>query len=203
MDFIQDMFKDSAAETTFLIIGVVGLIFLVISLILDGIFEALSFGDGPLSLTTISAFLGIFGFSALICYTTFGWGAMASAGAGSIPAVLGGFGAWAITQFLKKSEHSDTVSSTSLVGATAAVTLSIPKQGGGYGEISIRHNDNVYNFSATSDDEIPKGKQVTVDHAISNTLVSVSLVTQPDPHLEVAEDGIPELPDTAVETDKN
>lgn len=196
------MFKDSAAGTTFLIIGVVGLIFLVISLILDGIFEAFSFGDGPLSLTTISAFLGIFGFSALICYTTFGWGAMASAGAGSIPAILGGLGAWAITQFLKKSEHSDTVSSTALVGATAAVTLSIPKQGG-YGEISIRHNDNVYNFSATSDDEIPKGKQVIVDRVISNTLVAVSLVTKPDPHLEVAEDGIPELPDTAIEADQN
>lgn len=202
MEFIQDMFNDNGPQTTFLLIGVGGLILLVISLILDGIFDALSFGDGPLSLTTLSAFFGIFGFSALICYEAFGFSTAASAGAGSVPALIGGLGAWGLTRFLKKGEHSDTVSTASLVGVTAAVTLSIPNaKKGGYGEISVRHNDNVYNFSATADEDIPKGKQVKVDTVLSNTLVSVSLLRKIDPDVEVASDGIPELPDAA--TDKN
>lgn len=157
----------------FLIIGVVGAVLLLISVLLDGVFDLFDFGDGPLSLTTIAAFTAIFGFTA---FATVGAGASAAVGGtvGAIAGVIGGAVAWWLSRAIRRAESTTAVTADELVGAEASVVLAIPAAG--LGEVAlVRHGERV-SLSAAADTPIPRGARVRVTQTLTATSVRVEPV---------------------------
>lgn len=160
----------------FLIIGIVGGLLLLISLVLDGIFDAFDFGDGPLSLTTIAAFTAIFGFTAFALVGA-GLPTPLAGTLGALAGVLGGAAAWWLSRVIRSAESTTSVSSNELVGSTAGVVLAIPA--GGLGEVAlVRHGERV-SLSATSDVAIPRGAEVRIAQTLTATSVRVELAPAP------------------------
>lgn len=183
-NWIERLLDGSLVEgTAFLIIGIVGAVLLLVSIMLDGIFEVFDFGDGPLSLTTIAAFTAIFGFSA---FAAVGGGVPASVASiiGAVAGLIGGALAWWLSRLIRSAESSTTVSSDELIGGEASVVLGIPA--GGLGEVAlVRHGERV-SLSATADAAIPRGARVRIVQTLSATSVRVELVNAastaaPDP----------------------
>lgn len=162
----------------FLVIGIVGAVLLILSVILDGIFDVFDFGDGPLSLTTIAAFTAIFGFAA---FATVGAGASAGVAGlvGAIAGVAGGAAAWWLSRLIRSAESTTAVSSDELVGSEASVVLAIPA--GGLGEVAlVRHGERV-SLSATSEAPIARGTRVQVVQTLTATSVHVAPIHDQTP----------------------
>lgn len=180
MNWFERLFDGSlVAGGVFLIIGIVGALLLLISLVLDGIFEAFDFGDGPLSLTTISAFTAIFGFTAFACVGA-GLSSPLAGTLGATAGVLGGAAAWWLSRLIRGAESSTAVTGEELVGAQASVVLAIPA--GGLGEVAlVRHGERV-SLAASSDVEIPRGALVRITQTVTATSVRVEPApTEPAP----------------------
>lgn len=155
----------------FLIIGIAGGVLLLLSLVLDGVFEAFDFGDGPLSLTTIAAFTSIFGFAA---FASVGAGVSPGLASviGAVSGVAGGVAAWWLSRLIRSAESTTAISGDELVGSQASVVLGIPA--GGLGEVALtRHGERV-SLSATSDFAVARGAQVTIDQTLTATSVHVT-----------------------------
>lgn len=174
------------AGGVFLVIGIVGALLLILSVVLDGIFDVLDFGDGPLSLTTIAAFTAIFGFAA---FGAVGAGATTGIAAliGAVAGVVGGAGAWWLSKLIRGAESTTTVSSSDLVGSEASVVLAIPA--GGLGEVAlVRHGERVsLAASAAPGIALPRGTRVRIVQTLTSTSVLVEQLasdTEPDtqPH---------------------
>ena len=164
----------------FLIIGIVGAVLLLISLLLDGIFEAFDFGDGPLSLTSIAAFTAIFGFTAFACVGA-GVSTPVAGVLGSLAGLLGGAAAWWLSKLIRSAESTTAVSGEELVGSVASVVLAIPA--GGLGEVALtRHGERV-SLSATADTPVARGASVRIVQVMTSTSVRVEPHTaeQPSP----------------------
>ncbi len=173
MDWIESLLDGSLVQgSVFLIIGLVGALLLIISVILDGIFEVFDFGDGPLSLTTIAAFTAIFGFSA---FSMVGAGATPTVAGvvGAIAGIAGGAIAWWLSRLIRSAESNTSVSSDELIGAEASVVLAIPESG--LGEVAlVRHGERV-SLSAAAAGPISRGTRVRV----TQTLTATSVVVEP------------------------
>ena len=155
----------------FLLIGITGGVLLLISLVLDGLFDAFDFGDGPLSLTTIAAFTSIFGFTA---FATVGAGLSPGLGSlfGALAGFVGGAIAWWLSRLIRSAESTTALRGDELVGSEASVVLAIPA--GGLGEVALtRHGERV-SLAATSESSIARGARVTIDQTITATSVRVS-----------------------------
>ncbi len=164
------------AGGVFFIIGIVGALLLIISVVLDGVFEVFDFGDGPLSLTTIAAFTAIFGFAA---FASVGAGAsVTTAGAiGAVAGLAGGAAAWWLSRLIRGAESSTAVTADELVGAEAGVVLAIPA--GGLGEIAlVRHGERV-SLAATAETAIARGSRVKITQTLSATSVTVVPILAP------------------------
>ncbi|MGO3146337.1 MAG: hypothetical protein ACTIJ6_01530 [Leucobacter sp.] len=170
-DWVSSLLDGSLiAGGIFLIIGIVGGLLLVISLLLDGIFDAFDFGDGPLSLTTIAAFTAIFGFTAFALVGA-GLSTPVAGALGAVAGVLGGAAAWWLSRLIRSAESSTAISGDELVGAHANVVLGIPA--GGLGEVAlVRHGERV-SLSASADVAIPRGAHVRIIQTITATSVRV------------------------------
>ncbi|WP_336660525.1 hypothetical protein [Leucobacter sp. USHLN153] len=158
---------------TFLIIGIAGGVLLLISLLLDGIFDAFDFGDGPLSLTTIAAFTAIFGFAAFASIGA-GMSTPIATTVGALAGLLGGAAAWWLSRAIRGAESNTAVSGSDLVGSTGSVVLAIPASG--LGEVAIvRHGERI-SLSASADTPIPRGALVRVTQTVTSTSVRVEAV---------------------------
>lgn len=174
MDWVGRLLDGSLfAGGIFLVVGVLGAVLLLISLLLDGIFDALDFGDGPLSLTTIAAFTAIFGFAAFGCV-----GAGVSTGGaavlGALAGLLGGAAAWWLSRLIRGAESTTAVSSDDLVGLEGAVVLDIPAAG--LGEVAITRHGERISLSAVADRPIPRGAAVRITQTVTSTSVRVAPV---------------------------
>ncbi len=171
-DWISSVFDGSfLSGGVFLIIGIIGALLLLISLLLGGIFDAFDFGDGPLSLTTIAAFAAIFGFAS---YASVGSGipspAAALIGLGS--GLAGGAFAWWLSRFFTRAESNSSTSTSTLVGQEAHVILPLPG-GSGLGEISfVRHGERV-SLSARCEAPVLAGARVRIVAIVTDTSVLV------------------------------
>lgn len=179
----------------FLIIGVVGAVLLLISLLLDGIFEAFDFGDGPLSLTSIAAFTAIFGFTA---FASVGAGVATPVAAllGGLAGLVGGAAAWWLSRLIRGAESTTAVSEDELVGKIASVVLAIPVTG--LGEVALtRHGERV-SLAASSEVPIARGSSVRIVQVITSTSVRVEPELAHQSGLETV--GDPESPADAPGT---
>lgn len=171
--WVEHIFQSASIQGTFLIIAIIASILLVISLLLDGIFDFLNFGDGPLSLTTIGAFGALFGW---VGYAAYGFGVPVSISAllGALVGAAGGVGAYFLSKLLQNSTSSASFGESALVGATAAVTLPIPANGS-YGEVALVINGQRNTFAALANEPIKRGAQVR----ITSNLTSSSVLVEP------------------------
>ncbi len=162
----------------FLLIGIIGAVLLLLSLLLDGIFDAFDFGDGPLSLTTIAAFTAIFGFTAFASVGA-GMATPVAAVVGALAGLLGGAAAWWLTRLIRGAESTTALSNDDLVGSEGSVVLAIPA--GGLGEVALtRHGERV-SLSASADTPISRGTAVRIVQTVTSTSVRVEPVTAPHP----------------------
>jgi hypothetical protein len=168
MDWLSDIFTGGV----FLTVAIIGLIVLVISVIIDGIFEAFNFGDGPISLTSIAAFVTVFGFGG---YAASGAGVnpLFSAGIGLVLGALAGVLAFWLSSVFQKSESGTAISISGLSGQEAIVTLRIGS-GDDMGEIAFIRGGERHTFAAKAEESILTGTKVVI---LSNITDSSVLVT--------------------------
>lgn len=177
MNWIERLLDGSLVTGgVFLIIGIVGGVLLLVSLLLDGIFDAFDFGDGPLSLTTIAAFTAIFGFTA---FASVGAGIPTSVAAilGGLAGVVGGAAAWWLSRFIRSAESTTAVSGDDLVGSLGSVVLPIPENG--LGEVALTRHGERISLSAVAAAPIPRGTAVRVVQVVTSTSVRVEPVSAP------------------------
>lgn len=160
----------------FLTIGVIGAILLLISLLLDGVFDFFEFGDGPLSLTTIAAFTTIFGFTAF-GFVGAGLSSPIAGLLGAVAGLLGGVVAWLLTRAMRKAESSTAISTADLQGLEGVVVLRVPG-GSGFGEIALTRSGERVSLSATADHPIARGVRVVIAATLTPTSVLVTEVTE-------------------------
>ena len=127
-------------------------------------------GPGPVSLRTIMAFVGGWGWGGLIGIDGMGWGMM------SLPfgAAMGFVLAVAVFQFMKflhAQEATSTVGIAHMVGQDGVVLTSIPP--GGTGEVRINVRGTTIKSLARSDssEEVVAGSSIRVVEEIGGTLV--------------------------------
>lgn len=164
------------AMLTFLVLGIVGALLLLISFVLDGLFDAFDFGDGPLSLTTIAAFISVFGFSALAA-SAMGLNGNGASIVGALVGLLGATGSFWMTRSLKRME-SDGHEESSFVGLQAIVTIPIPANG--LGEVAISKAGERLVMAARSALPVGTGERVLVEAVISSGSVLVAPFTAGD-----------------------
>jgi hypothetical protein len=172
MDTVINWFSAQQAGGTFLIIGIIFLVLLVIAIIFDGLLDFFDFG-GAVPLEIVSAFGTIFGF---VGYASMGAGATVGTAAiiGSISGLIGAVGAWFLSRWLKKgNDQGDEISVETVVGKVAYITTPIPENG--YGEIKISLQGLPHSFAALADNPIGLGKKVKILAVLSETSVKVEL----------------------------
>ncbi|WP_346058033.1 hypothetical protein [Leucobacter alluvii] len=181
MNWIERVFDGSLFDGgIFLIIGVVGGVLLLISLLLDGIFDAFDFGDGPLSLTTIAAFTAIFGFASFASVGA-GMSTPVATIVGALSGLLGAAAAWWLSRAIRGAESNTAVSGTDLVGSTGAVVLAIPANG--LGEVAVTRHGERISLSASAEAPVPRGAQVRIVQVVTSTSVRVEPVL-PESHAQ-------------------
>jgi membrane protein implicated in regulation of membrane protease activity len=157
--------------TLFAVLGGVGFIFLLISLVVGDVFEAIGFdvdvgGDSGMDFgffdsRVISVFITAFGgFGAIAVWS--GWGVVASSLIGLLGGVIFGGVVSAFGRFLIGQQATSSVTDGDLIGRTAQVTVGI--KAGEIGQISTRIGDERIDKIARSKDneEIKVGTIVKV-----------------------------------------
>lgn len=163
--------------TGFVIIGVVGLLLLLLSIllgdVLDGVADILAVDGGAyLSGPAIGGFLAAFGFGAAVIDYNTDWGTGASAVGGLGAGVLMGGVVGLVTRSLMNTPTDEAVRAVDLVGDRATVVTRIPEQG--YGEVSLVHAGHLMKLSARADASVPEGTDVVITSVVSPTSVVVA-----------------------------
>lgn len=157
----------------FLIVGGIGVVLLVITLVVGDVFGGVLdvFGGGAdWAVGAVAGFLGAFGFAgALVLGLTDVMlfavlaGGLAGLGVGALSAIG--------TRYLQRGGDDSTVRSASLVGLNGIVVNDIPALG--YGEISVVVSGHLTKLNARCPEPLPAGSPVIVDAVLSPTSVSV------------------------------
>ena len=169
----------------FLIIGGIGLVILLLSLVLgevlDSLFNAfdVEFGGGVFSTPVIGSFLAAFGFGAALTMYAAGIGATGGAVSGLASGIVVGGLALLITRSLINMPTDHTPAATDLVGLRGTVVTDIPA--GGYGEVSVRAYGHVEKRNARANEAIAAGEAVEVVDVLSASSVMVRPVGAPPP----------------------
>lgn len=167
--------------TIFLIIGGIGFLFLIVSLVFGDVFEALGFdfdggADGAhsdfgvLDSRVIAIFLTALGGVGAIA-TTIGYGAVNSTLFGLIGGVVLGAIVYYFGKLLYSQQSSSSVSTADLIGRTAQVVVGIkPDQ---LGQISCRIGDErIEKLARTADgEEIKAGELVRIESIGSDSVI--------------------------------
>lgn len=167
--------------TIFLVIGAIGLLFLLVSLVVGDVFEAIGFDFGLdashdfgiFDSRVIAVFLTAFGgFGAI--GTSFGYGAFGA----SLFGLLGGAAFGAIVFYFGKllynQQSTSSVGNENLIGRTAQVTVGIKPDG--LGQISCRvGEERVEKLARTRNGEEIKAGQIVRIESIGGDSVIVSV----------------------------
>ncbi|MGY1740494.1 MULTISPECIES: NfeD family protein [unclassified Blastococcus] len=181
----------TAAATTFLVVGGIGVVLLVISLVVGEIGHlAFDADGGPFSLEAVAALLGGVGFGgaaalALLPET------LATGGAVVIALLVGlalavplAWGAIRLSRALRDMPTTETLTRHHLAGTQGVVVSAIPAAG--FGEVRLGLAGQSIKYAARSDVPLPAGTPVYVVEVLSETAVHV-VSTAPDPLPELGE----------------
>lgn len=165
----------------FAIIGGIGFLFLLISLVVGDVFEAVGFDldggaagtdFGLLDSRVIAVFLTAFGGFGVIAAQN-GFGAVGSSVAGLIGGIVFAAVVSVFGRFLIGQQASSSVSDNDLVGRTAQVTVAIMP--GAVGQVTAKIGDERVERIARAKDgtEIPIGAIVKIDAVIGDSIIVV------------------------------
>ena len=164
--------------TAFLIIGGVGVVLVLLALlvgdVLDGMLDLDVMGGDLFSLTSISAFVGAFGFGGALGLALLD-NTVVAVLIGLVIGALATWGAIALTRTLKRGENAASFRSDSMIGYPALVITAIPE--GGFGEIRISVGGHVRKLGARASQQIEAGQEVWVSAIVSPTAVEVTPTT--------------------------
>ena len=159
--------------TGFLVIGAVGIVFLLFSLIVGehvhGIFDALGGGDWFTG-SSMAAFLGALGFGGAIVQQLTGSTLLAVVGGLLLGVGFGALVAYGMMK-LRLMETGGAVTTNDLMAAHGVVLSDIPPLG--FGEIRVTRQGQMMKLNAKSAIPISTGTQVTVIDVLSATAVVV------------------------------
>lgn len=162
--------------TLFLIIGAIGVVLalgaLVVGDVLDGAFHLDALDSDLFSISSVSAFVGAFGFGGALGLAVSDSMPIAVA-VGVLIGALAAYGAIRLTRALRHGEDATSFRTDSLIGHPARVITAIPE--GGFGEVTLNMGGHVRKFAARSDHEIHTGTEVWVSAIVSPTAVEVQL----------------------------
>ena len=159
--------------TGFLVIGAVGIVMLLFSLIVGehvhGIFDALGGGDWFTG-SSLAAFLGALGFGGAIVQQLTGSTALAVVGGILLGVIFGGLIAYGMIK-LRLIDTGGAVTTNDLMDAPGVVLSDIPALG--FGEVRVTRQGQMMKLNAKSAIPISIGTQVTVIDVLSATAVVV------------------------------
>ena len=169
------------ATTWFALVGLLGLLVVVGSLVLgdllEGALEALDIdaGGGVFSTPVIGSFLAAFGFGAVLLRMSSGAGAgLAALGGAGGGVFMGAVALW-VTRSLMNMGTDDSVRTADVVGKTAVVVSAIPA--GGLGEVTLVHLGQRLKYSARAETALAYGSEVVVVAVTSSSSVVVEAAT--------------------------
>jgi membrane-bound ClpP family serine protease len=161
--------------TTFLVIGIVGLVLVGISLVLgdifDGVLDALA-GD-VFSSAVIGGFVSAFGFGAALMQGI-GTPAVVSVPVGIAAGVAVGWLAWWLTKLVKDGGSDGTLTPEDALGRSGRVVTGIPVDG--FGTIRLMIGGHSVQLNAKAEAPIGQGTEVHVTRILSPTAVLVAPV---------------------------
>lgn len=155
----------------FLVIGGVGILLLLVSLVAGDVLDgALDFGGDLVSGTALAGFLGAFGFAGALAFD-----ASRSVTVGIVVGLLVGVVAglvvgWASSR-LRRGGDEGTVRTADLPGREGAVVSAIPE--GGLGEVSIVVAGHITKLNARAATALSPGTPIRVTAVLSATSVMV------------------------------
>ena len=167
--------------TVFLVLGIVGVVLLLASLLLGDLFEGLfSFLDGLeldldagglFSLPVIAAFLAAFGLGGALAMSSTDETLAAGLVGGALSGVLIGWIAWRLSHAVFRMHTDATPTSGDLLGTQGKVVT--PLQGQGLGEVLVRLGGQPVKLSARAQADLAVGEPVVVVEVVSPTSVLV------------------------------
>jgi membrane-bound ClpP family serine protease len=161
--------------TTFLVIGIVGLVLVGVSLVLgdlfDGVLDALA-GD-VFSSAVLGGFVSAFGFAAALVQGL-GAPALVSVLVGAGAGVGVGWLAWWLTRLVKDGGSDGTLTPDDALGRSGKVVTGIPD--GGFGTIRMMIGGHSVQLNARADAPVEAGTEVHVTQILSPTAVLVAPV---------------------------
>ncbi|MGI5246299.1 NfeD family protein [Dactylosporangium sp. CA-139066] len=160
-------------ETTFLVIGGVGVVVLALSVLIGDLFH---FGHpdsaGPFSVPAIAGFIGAFGFAgAATAAITGSEGPLVPAVAGVVAALPTAWVATRLARMAMNMRTDATPTQRDMIGTTGVVVT--PITGNGFGEVRISLGGQPVKLSARADRPIALGARIFVVEATSPTSVIV------------------------------
>jgi membrane-bound ClpP family serine protease len=180
-----------ATAWAFLVIGILGLLVLLVSLLVGEFGLGDLDADGPFSLPALAALVGGVGFGGLAA-TALVPDAVPEAvtvllalAAGLVVAVPLAWGAVRLSRALRTMPTQETLTRHHLLGAQGVVVSAVPAPG--LGEVRLSVAGQQLKFSARSEVPLPAGTPVYVVDTFSDTAVEV-VSTEPDPPPETGGD---------------
>jgi membrane protein implicated in regulation of membrane protease activity len=160
-------------QVTMLVIGGVGILLLLVSLVLGDVVDGFLDGIGPdlLSGLAVAGFLAAFGFVGALTLSAGASGAVAII-AGLVAGVAAAAAAGYASQRLMRGGDESTVRSAGLVGLTGTVVEPVPDDG--YGMVSVVAAGHITRLNARSDEPLGSGTAVVVTAVLSPTSVRVA-----------------------------
>jgi membrane protein implicated in regulation of membrane protease activity len=161
--------------TTFLVIGLVGLVLLVVSLVLgdvlDGALDVLA--SDAFSSAVLGGFVSAFGFGAATA-EALGFGLVVALPVGVVSGtVVGWFAAW-LTRLLRTGDEGHAVATESTVGFEGDVVTGVPADG--FGVVRVVVGGHTLRLNARAERPLEAGTRVHVTGVLSPTAVTVAPV---------------------------
>lgn len=158
----------------FLVLGGVGLAILIVSFVVDGLFDAIDFDifdNGVLSMTGIAGFLAFFGFTGFLCQTT-GQSDVVTGSAASAAGLFGLIATGTAMRYMKQQSQDDNAyNNASMVGRSAVVISGAAA--GRYATVRVEWNGMSENMTAISDQDLQSGDSVKITSLLSHSSVRV------------------------------
>jgi hypothetical protein len=177
---VPDLIAQASTFTVFLAIASVGFLFLLVSLLFGGLFEHFEGGHfdhdlghgGPsfFSARILSVFVTAFGgFGAI--GTHYGLSTLASSGIGFASGMFFASLIWAFAGFLHRQQASTELLTSDVVGLTARVIVTIPRNG--VGQVRCRVGEEMVDKIARSKDgeSIAENSVVHVEESLGEIVI--------------------------------
>ncbi|GAA1396330.1 hypothetical protein [Luteococcus peritonei] len=159
--------------TGFLLVGALGIVLLVLSLLLGDLLDGLHLGvlDSEFfSTAALAGFIGAFGFTGALLLDLLHSQPIAIGGGLAAGLAIGALVGWA-TGRLKNQGEGGVPSTSSLRGAQGVVISAVPAAG--YGEVRIHAGGHPLKINARCEQPLGEGTRVWVSDVLSATAVEV------------------------------